>query len=88
MPIVYEACGAREFAYEYQHGAIAHGAFTYAVAAVLRREGAITFAGVLKETAKVLTELRYEQHPEVAGPKALLKAKVPWQGAGSDEAAN
>ena len=24
--------------YEYQHGAIGHGAFTYAMAAILRRE--------------------------------------------------
>jgi hypothetical protein len=83
MPIIYEACGEKEYAYEYQHGAIAHGAFTYAMAAILRRERTLTFAELLKETAKVLTELRYEQHPEMAGPKALLKDRVPWQGPGT-----
>jgi hypothetical protein len=88
LPMVYEACGEQEFAYEYQHGATAYGAFTYAMAAVLRRRGAageaLTFAELLKETAKVLKELRYVQQPELAGPRGLQKAHVPWHGAGAD----
>jgi hypothetical protein len=78
--MIYEACGEQELAYEYQHGATAHGAFTYALAAVLRREGPVSFAGLLKETAKVIKELGYPQQPEMAGPKGLLKAEVPWRG--------
>ena len=36
FPIVLEACGATELAYEYQHGVVSYGAFTFAVANVLR----------------------------------------------------
>jgi len=84
MPMVYEACGEKEFAYEYQHGVIAYGAFTYALAAILRAHAAakeeITFERLLKETAKTLKDLQYDQHPEIAGPKGLMKKPVPWQG--------
>ena len=87
MPVIYEACGEKEFAYEYQHGAIAHGAFTYAMAAALRRHGAagkeVSYSELLRETARILKSLQYEQHPEVAGPKAILKSTIPWQGQGA-----
>jgi hypothetical protein len=86
LPVVYEACGEAELSYEYQHGVIGHGAFTYALVAALRRLGsageAVTFADLLKETGRVLKELGYDQHPEVVGPKAVLKAPVPWKGPG------
>src|SRR5262249_38778412 len=79
MPVVYEACGEKEFSYEYEHGATSYGAFTYALAATLRRSReALTFSALLKETAKALTELSYEQHPEMAGPREVLRANVPW----------
>jgi hypothetical protein len=84
LPIIYEACGEQEFAYEYQHGAISQGAFTYAMTAVLRRERTVTFKELLKETARVLKDLRYDQHPEIAGPKSLLKDPVPWHGPGRE----
>ena len=90
MPVVYEACGEKEFAYEYQHGAVGHGAFTFAMAAALRRHGAagkeVTFGELLKETARILKALQFDQHPEVAGPKAVLKMAVPWKGAGKPTA--
>lgn len=85
MPVVYEACGEAEFAYEYQHGATSYGAFTYAVVTALRRRGRVdqqvSFADLLKQTARTLRELRYDQHPEAAGPKEVLGALVPWQSA-------
>ena len=34
LPVVYEACREQELAYEYRHGVISHGAFTYALAAI------------------------------------------------------
>jgi hypothetical protein len=81
MPIVYEACGENELSYEYQHGAIGHGAFTYALAAVLRRSRQpLTFTALLKETAKVLKEIGYDQTPRIAGPKDVIRAQVPWLG--------
>lgn len=89
LPIIYEACGEQEFSYEYQHGAIAHGAFTYALAATLRRAEAghksVTFTELLKETGKVLKDLRYDQHPEIAGPKGVLQAAIPWHSARATE---
>jgi len=81
MPVVYEACQEDEFSFEYQHGAISQGAFTYAMAAILRRSrGPLTFGALLKETGSVLSDLRYEQHPQVVGPREVLKANVPWHG--------
>jgi hypothetical protein len=81
MPIVYEACGENELSYEYQHGAIGHGAFTYALAAALRRSREpLTFTALLKETAKELKDLGYDQTPKIAGPKEVMRAHVPWSG--------
>jgi hypothetical protein len=84
MPVVYEACGERELSTEYQHGAISYGAFTYSLAAVLRRgkPGEATFTSLLRDTARQLKDLGYDQHPEVSGPKEVLKQLVPWLGAG------
>ena len=81
LPVVLEACGGDELAFEYQHGAIGHGAFTFAIAAVLRRmQGKVSYADLVKETAKVLKTLGYDQHPMVVGPKEVLKLNPPWQG--------
>ena len=85
LPIVYEACGASEFAYEYQHGATSYGAFTYALASILRKFGrgkqSLTFSKLLNETGAKLEALDYDQHPVLNGPPALLHKPVPWQGA-------
>jgi hypothetical protein len=86
-PVVYEACSAQESAYEYRHGVIPYGAFTYALAANLRRHGAarepVTFKALLDETASTLQKtLDFDQHPVADGPSDILKANVPWQGAG------
>jgi hypothetical protein len=82
MPLVYEACGEREFAYEYQHGVTSYGAFTFAVAAALRVKGTkgkpVTYAGLLKEAADVLKRLQYDQHPVLTGPRSQVKTAVPW----------
>lgn len=83
MPVVYEACGEKEFAYEYQHGATAYGAFTYSVVTALRQRARardrVTFADLLKRAARTLTTLHYDQHPEIAGPKPVLNKPVPWR---------
>jgi hypothetical protein len=87
LPMVYEACGEQELAFEYKHGVVAQGAFTYALAAVLRRHESagqpVTFAGLLAETAAALQDLHYQQHPEVVGPTALLRTPIPWEGFGA-----
>jgi hypothetical protein len=85
MPIVYEACGPQEFAYEYRHGVISQGAFTYTMATTLRRHGKKgqlpTFTRLLRETADTLQQtLHFDQHPVVRGPATALKKRVPWIG--------
>jgi metacaspase-1 len=87
MPIVYEACGESEFSYEYEHGAISYGAFTYSLSAVLRRaRQPVSFSALLEQTANVLEDLHYDQHPEAAGPRDILQADVPWHGLGMQAA--
>ncbi len=89
QPMVYESCGEKEYATEYQHGVTSYGAFTYAMAAILRRHKVkgerITFSQLVKETGDVLTELHYQQHPVLAGPRDLLNEAIPWNGSGGSE---
>jgi hypothetical protein len=86
LPIIYEACGEKEFAYEYRHGVTSYGAFTYALAANLRRHEAaghaVSFSKLLDETAKTLATHNYDQHPLLVGPRPLLKKPIPWQRSG------
>ncbi len=48
LPMIYEACQANQFSYEYQHGVTSYGAFTYTLWRILHqhrtRGEAITFA--------------------------------------------
>jgi hypothetical protein len=84
LPIVFEACGEKELASEYRHGVSSYGAFTYALAASLRRHESagqsITFAQLLAETGHTLQHLDYDQHPVLVGPGPLVKKAIPWQG--------
>jgi hypothetical protein len=85
QPVVFEACGPTELASEYQHGVASYGAFTFALATILRRHRSarqsVSFAKLLEETARTLADvLHYDQHPTLGGPKAILKESVPWQG--------
>jgi hypothetical protein len=81
LPVVYEACGPQEFSFEYQHGVVSYGAFSFAVAEVLRqrraRGEAITFADLLTQTGEVLQRFGYDQHPIAIGPAAVLNEAVP-----------
>jgi hypothetical protein len=89
LPLVYESCNEKEYATEYQHGVTSYGAFTYAMAAILRRHKAlgehITFLQLKKETADVLKELQYQQNPVLTGPADLLNRDIPWNGFGGNE---
>ena len=62
---------------------------TYAMAAILYRRKAagqrVTFQQLEKETADVLSELHYQQHPVLAGPNDLLDKDIPWAGFGGNE---
>jgi hypothetical protein len=84
LPVVFEACGEKEYASEYEHGVISYGAFTYSLANNLRRHRtaakAPTFSQLLKETAQTLSDLHYDQHPVLVGPDQVVKNPIPWQG--------
>ena len=78
LPLIMEACGEDEFAYEYRHGVTSYGAFTYALSTNLRRYKRITFEKLVHETADQLAGLGYEQKPNILGPRAVIEATVPW----------
>ncbi len=78
LPILYQACGEDQLASEYVHGVTAHGAFTYCLVQTLRQKKRISYQALRDETARRLKKLRYDQVPEVLGPKSLLRKAVPW----------
>lgn len=79
LPLIIEACAEEELSYEYRHGATSHGAFTFSLSSVLRREKkAITFEKLVAKTKAQLADLQYDQEPRILGPSAILKHKVPW----------
>jgi hypothetical protein len=79
LPLIIEACKEEEFSYEYRHGATSHGAFTFSLANILRRERrAITFESLVDKTRKQLVDLQYDQTPQILGPTAIRHHKIPW----------
>ncbi|MBI1899666.1 MAG: caspase family protein [Planctomycetia bacterium] len=79
LPVILEACQEDQYAYEYRHGVTSYGAFTYSLADILRRRKKISFEDLVKETGnRLVRELKYDQRPAILGPKAILRANVPW----------
>jgi hypothetical protein len=87
MPVILQACGESELAYEYRDGVTSYGAFTFAVSKRLRRIPGRppTFAALCKAVGGTLTKLGFEQHPEVDGPDEWVNAAVPWVGRSTAE---
>jgi hypothetical protein len=83
MPVLLYACRADELAYEYLHGSIPHGAFTFSFAKTLRRETRErrrhpTYRRLVDLVADDMRGLGYDQRPTAAGPRAKLDAPVPF----------
>lgn len=78
LPLILEACGEKQFSYEYRHGVTSYGAFTYALALELRARKRITFKRLVKVTTDRLQTLRYAQTPQILGPRKVLSSRVPW----------
>jgi hypothetical protein len=80
MPLLLYACQEGEFAYEYEHGAVQHGAFTYALVKNMRRMLAgghgdrrrLKVSDLVKHTSQELRELDYDQTAALAGPEIRL----------------
>jgi metacaspase-1 len=87
LPLIFEACGEDQYAYEYRDGVTAYGAFTYFITKTLfdlghehagtRRKGKFTFQDLVISVAEVMKPY-YNQQPQLVGPKAWRKAEVPW----------
>lgn len=81
LPLIIEACGEGQLSYEYRDGATSHGAFTYSLASILRREKAagrsVTFEDLVDKAGAQLVDLKYDQTPQILGPTAVRRYKVP-----------
>src|SRR5262245_31490505 len=78
LPLILQACGEGELSYEYQHGVTSFGAFTFSLTKTLRETKNITFRALVERTKKELHDLEYEQTPQILGPGAVVRARVPW----------
>jgi hypothetical protein len=77
LPVILEACAEAEYAYEYRHGAVSHGAFTYSLATILRRERPGSWSALITRVGDQLRELEYAQTPQILGPAAILSQPPP-----------
>ena len=87
LPIILQACGEEEYSFEYRHGVISYGAFTYALAKGFRsnRSGKkpFTWTDLIKQTTETLHTLRYDQTPALVCADMFLNAPVPWKTSGA-----
>ncbi|VWX58319.1 Caspase family protein [Burkholderiales bacterium 8X] len=86
LPVLIYASRDDQFSYEYQHGAIAHGAFTYSLVKALRNsrkasnssnKQPMSFEALVKQVGLELKELQYEQEPTLVAPTSVKKMAVP-----------
>jgi len=80
LPVLLEACGEEQLSYEYRHGTISYGAFTYSMVKNLRSHPAITFQALVSRTGDTLQALHYDQTPQIVGPTKVVRSRVPGEG--------
>jgi Caspase domain len=81
MPVVLTACEEGGYSYEYHHGTIGYGVFTYALAKEFRkaetaREMEVSFTELIERVNATMKTLRYDQISDVKGPKAVCNGPV------------
>jgi hypothetical protein len=81
MPVVLAACKEGGYSYEYHHGTIGYGVFTYALAKEFRkaqasRDTGVSFTELTERVNATMKTLRYDQVSDVKGPKATCRAPV------------
>ena len=69
------------YAYEYHHGTIGYGVFTYALAKEFRkaqaaRETDVSFTELTERVNATMKTLRYDQVSDVKGPSATCRGPV------------
>ncbi len=84
VPVLIEACKEEQFAYEYRHGVVSHGAFTFSLCGVLRDaarqpgRAVLTFEQLLQRTAERIASVVPEpQDPQLSCAAAWRHATVP-----------
>jgi metacaspase-1 len=81
MPTLLYACADREFSYEYEHGPIAYGAYTYSLVKTLRAarssKGLPSFESLVQEVRAELKALGFAQTPRLAAPSHVKVMPVP-----------
>lgn len=78
LPLIMEACQEHQYAYEYRHGVESYGAYTYSLAAALRKAEKISFKRLTKKVTRRLKKLGYDQKPAILGPTGVMQSQVPW----------
>jgi metacaspase-1 len=82
LPLIFEACGEDEYAYEYRDGVTSYGAFTYFLTKALFDAGHRKKRFKFYELTKHVTDrvaVYYQQTPQLVGPKAWCRAVIPWR---------
>lgn len=82
LPVIMEACQESQLSYEYRHGVTSYGAYTYSLAAVLRRlrkqeKKNPTFQELTRLVEAQLKSLKYDQIPCLLGPDAVTSQPIP-----------
>ena len=82
LPVIMEACQENQLSYEYRHGVQSYGAFTFSLAETLRANRSKnmnpTFIQLMDSVSARLTQLKYDQTPNLVGAKKILQRPVPW----------
>jgi len=84
MPLLLEACGEKEYSYEYKHGVTSYGAFTYSLTTILRqinrkkKQDKVSFKKLIELISDQLKILGYAQTPQIVGPKSKINETVPF----------
>jgi metacaspase-1 len=82
LPLIFEACGEDEYAYEYRDGVTSYGAFTYFLTKALfdagHRKKRFKFQELTEQVADRIA-VYYQQTPQLVGPKVWRRAFIPWR---------
>jgi hypothetical protein len=82
MPIIFQACQEKQYAYEYRHGVQSYGAFTYSLGQILRSKKAgrkrLNWTELKSAISGKLEDLHYDQTPALVCPSALKNQPIPW----------
>ncbi|HZJ37603.1 MAG TPA: caspase family protein [Chthoniobacterales bacterium] len=78
MPVILEACEEGAYAYEYHHGAISYGVFTYALAKEFRKaiRKRVSFNVLRDRVNATMKTLHYDQICAVEGPESVCSTQI------------